>query len=78
VPFQPFTLVSTPEGSVNLCLRTDPLVDRSTCPIGPSVIRNHHDAFATSFFKLLHMWVDAAGVVPAAKYGVARQPCTVS
>jgi hypothetical protein len=77
---EPFKLVILKKtgGSVNLCARTDPLVDRLTCPVGPAVIPNHHDAFASSFFKLQALWVDVAGLVVGTDYGVARQRCQVS
>lgn len=75
--FQPFTLVRTLEGNVNLCSRTTPFVDRTTCPIGPDVLPEFQDATATSFFKMSQMYVDASGATPGAAYGVQRQPCTV-
>jgi hypothetical protein len=76
--FVPFTLLSTAGGSVNLCSRTTPFVDRSFCPFGPGVLKIFHDAVATSYFKMSKWYVNAAGFMAGTAFGVAKQPCTVS
>jgi len=75
--FVPFRLVSTAGGSVNLCRRTDPNLDTSSCPRAPIALRNFQDVLATSYFKMSKMYADASGAVAGARFGVARQPCQV-
>lgn len=75
--FVPFTLLSTPQGLVNLCSRGNiPASERITCP-GASVNHIFQSAVATSYFKMSKMYVDAAGKNAGAPWGVVRQPCQV-
>jgi hypothetical protein len=77
--FTPFRLVSTAQGPVNLCARTTiPIAERSACPRITAVNANFQSAVATSYFKMSKLYATPTGAVAGARFGVARQPCTVS
>lgn len=76
--FVPFKLLSTPQGSVNLCSRANiPVEERSACPRAAGAGAVFRNAIATSYFKMSKMYADAAGNNAGAPWGVLRQPCQV-
>lgn len=69
--FKPFSLLSLPSGSVNLCNRPGAI------GCGPEPQSAYNDAFATSYFKMSKMYA-LGGVNQGAEFGVQTQPCQVS